>query len=471
MEHEDEKLIERSPSPLILRLSLVILDHLNSTHFDIFANFSERQDRSRLNSFGGGRYPIFFCQHRHSHRSFKFFCFVKWLCDLFIFLCYSIALVGWLVMNPLRVIVKEEELDFAAAAAAAAAAGEGSPSSWAVGVMELPRPMEGLGEAGPPPFLSKTYEVVDDPGTDTVISWGFAGNSFVVWDANAFAAVLLPRYFKHSNFSSFVRQLNTYGFRKVDPDRWEFANEGFLRGKKELLKTIKRRRPPPSSPSSSSSSSSSSQQQQPAAVCLEVGQFGRDGEVNRLQRDKSVLIAEVVKLRQEQQTTRAQMQAMEERISAAELKQQQMTVFLARAMKNPGFLQMLVDRQGQHGGRNRELEDALSKKRRRPIEYLLTRNGETGAAGESAAVLAADVVAEPEDDTTPRGEVGSRHGGGDTESFWMQLLSLGLEEKQREGAAAGQESNSGGADVDNNEEDDDDDVDVLVQSIYHLSPK
>uniref|UniRef100_A0A0E0GTJ5 HSF-type DNA-binding domain-containing protein n=1 Tax=Oryza nivara TaxID=4536 RepID=A0A0E0GTJ5_ORYNI len=369
-------------------------------------------------------------------------------------------------MNPLRVIVKEEELDFAAAAA-----GEGSPSSWAVGVMDLPRPMEGLGEAGPPPFLCKTYEVVEDPGTDTVISWGFAGNSFVVWDANAFAAVLLPRYFKHSNFSSFVRQLNTYGFRKVDPDRWEFANEGFLRGKKELLKTIKRRRPPPSSPPSSSSSSSSSQhQQQPAAACLEVGQFGRDGVVNRLQRDKSVLIAEVVKLRQEQQTTRAQMQAMEERISAAEQKQQQMTVFLARAMKNPGFLQMLVDRQaGQHGARNRVLEDALSKKRRRPIEYLLTRNGETCAAGESAAMLAADGVAEPDGDTTPRGDGG---GGGDTESFWMQLLSLGLEEKQREDGVAGgvQESNSGGADVDNDEEDDDDDVDVLVQSIYHLSP-
>ena len=118
-------------------------------------------------------------------------------------------------MDPFRGIVKEEEFDFdfdftGASAAGAPAAGASSSSSWAVGVPELPRPMEGLGEVGPTPFLTKTYDVVDDPNTDTVVSWGFAGHSFVVWDANAFANVILPRYFKHSNFSSFVRQLNTY---------------------------------------------------------------------------------------------------------------------------------------------------------------------------------------------------------------------------------------------------------------------
>lgn len=76
------------------------------------------------------------------------------------------------------------------------------------GAQPAPAPMS-TGNA-PPPFLAKTYDMVDDPSTDKIVSWSATNNSFVVWDPPEFARDLLPKYFKHNNFSSFVRQLNTY---------------------------------------------------------------------------------------------------------------------------------------------------------------------------------------------------------------------------------------------------------------------
>ncbi|KAJ4840079.1 hypothetical protein Tsubulata_030774 [Turnera subulata] len=102
--------------------------------------------------------------------------------------------------------------------------------------------MEYSRKASPPPFLLKTYMLVEDPATDDVISRNGEGTGFVVWQPAEFARDLLPTLFKHSNFSSFVRQLNTYGFRKVATSRWEFCNDMFRKGEKEMLCHIHRRK-------------------------------------------------------------------------------------------------------------------------------------------------------------------------------------------------------------------------------------
>lgn len=68
----------------------------------------------------------------------------------------------------------------------------------------------GGGGGGPAPFLLKTYDMVDDSATDEIVSWSSNKKSFVVWNPPEFARLLLPTYFKHNNFSSFIRQLNTY---------------------------------------------------------------------------------------------------------------------------------------------------------------------------------------------------------------------------------------------------------------------
>ncbi|KAG1346365.1 heat shock factor protein HSF30 [Cocos nucifera] len=228
-----------------------------------------------------------------------------------------------------------------------------------------PRPMVGLNEVAPPPFLTKTFEMVEDPATDGVVSWNRDRNSFVVWDPHKFSTALLPKYFKHSNFSSFIRQLNTYGFRKVDPDRWEFANEEFLGGQKHLLKNIKRRR----------NIAQSSQHQHETGACVELGQFGLETEADRLRRDCNVLMAEVMKLKQQQQNSQAQLFAMEERIEGTERKQQQTMAFLGRALKNPIFVQQLILRMEQKKQLGR-----VSKKRRLPANLSSQHPRATEAA-------------------------------------------------------------------------------------------
>ncbi|XP_069478003.1 heat shock factor protein 1 isoform X2 [Ambystoma mexicanum] len=114
--------------------------------------------------------------------------------------------------------------------------------------MELP----GAGGSNVPAFLAKLWTLVEDPDTDPLICWSPNGNSFHVFDQGHFAKEVLPKYFKHNNMASFVRQLNMYGFRKVvhieqggllkpERDDTEFQHPYFIRGQELLLENIKRK--------------------------------------------------------------------------------------------------------------------------------------------------------------------------------------------------------------------------------------
>ncbi|WWD02219.1 hypothetical protein V865_000257 [Kwoniella europaea PYCC6329] len=126
----------------------------------------------------------------------------------------------------------------------------------------------GGGQQGPSEFIKKLYKMLEEEsatygkgkaagqprgkdGKRGSVGWGRGGTSFVVWDMNDFTTKVLPQTFRHSNFSSFVRQLNKYGFSKikhVDEESgtikenvWEFQHPSFVAGGKSDLENIKRK--------------------------------------------------------------------------------------------------------------------------------------------------------------------------------------------------------------------------------------
>uniref|UniRef100_A0A1J3EPG4 Heat stress transcription factor A-8 n=1 Tax=Noccaea caerulescens TaxID=107243 RepID=A0A1J3EPG4_NOCCA len=195
---------------------------------------------------------------------------------------------------------------------------------------------DGSSSSSVAPFLRKCYEMVDDSSTDSIISWSPNGdNSFVISDTTAFSVQLLPKYFKHSNLSSFIRQLNIYGFRKVDAERYEFANEGFVRGQKDLLKNINRRKNVQSNEHQSKSTSDDASQEK-------TEKSGLWKEVDILKGDKNALAQELIKVRQYQETTDTKMSHLEDRVQGMEESQQEMLSFLVMVMQNPSLLVQLL---------------------------------------------------------------------------------------------------------------------------------
>jgi heat shock transcription factor len=110
------------------------------------------------------------------------------------------------------------------------------------------------------------------------------------------------------------------GFRKVSPDRWEFAHADFLAGQRHLLANIRRQRGA-------------------AGVgyrAAKTGSGGREKELEKLRREREALARELTMLRREQQEARAQLRDVERRVQGTERWQEQCAAaFLARAALDP----------------------------------------------------------------------------------------------------------------------------------------
>lgn len=206
----------------------------------------------------------------------------------------------------------------------------------------------GHGSDAVPPFLTKTYDLVSDPKSNDVVSWDKAGRAFIVWKPAEFARDLLPKHFKHNNFSSFVRQLNTYGFRKCDADSWMFAQDSFQRGAPELLKRIRRRKPKAAGGASGEGGGGGKLSNGSKAI-VEVGNFGMQEQLQQLQRDRDALMGELVKTRARQSFledrlhgTESRLSSAESRLERAEQNTSQLFSLVKDALTNPALMQEVV---------------------------------------------------------------------------------------------------------------------------------
>jgi hypothetical protein len=195
-----------------------------------------------------------------------------------------------------------------------------------------------------PPFLTKLYNLVEDQGTAELVSWlpcdDGSAKSFTVHKPSEFARDVLPKHFKHNNFSSFVRQLNQYGFHKQDPDRWTFAHESFRRGRPEMLSDISRRRPKsqvgaflgrPGALDVIDGNALATFAAADQKAVVELGNFGLGGvvgELETLKRDKDLLVRELVVTRNAETKLKSKCDSLERRVDTLERNSKQMQAFI-----------------------------------------------------------------------------------------------------------------------------------------------
>ena len=94
-----------------------------------------------------------------------------------------------------------------------------------------------------PNFLIKLNQILENSKYYDIIHWDNSGKYLIISNISKFSDIILPLYYKHNNYASFVRQLNIYDFHKLKSENGKqvFQHRLFTRVKSNLIPLIKRK--------------------------------------------------------------------------------------------------------------------------------------------------------------------------------------------------------------------------------------